>query len=208
MATFTKVNTAHANGGSGTLANLTIPASTVGNLGILAISADGGTGSLTYLTTGGGAWTNVATKQYDSTNTQDAVFQWVIFTSSVTNLAMGGSSSMNGAAVVYCEFHCDVGFAASPFDVGDMAKAFFSSSNTTDANTSNNVTVASTPELLIGVGSDDSGNAPTWTAGTGWSMGVAEPGSSGLTGACFIEWKTASSGSQNATSRRLRTGIA
>lgn len=81
----------------------------------------------------------------------------------------------------------------------DTTKAFASSSTTPDANTSNNIT-PTVGDLVISLMQDTQGNAPTLTAGTGFSAGPVTSGLAGKTGAMCMEYKTASSSSSmNAT---------
>jgi len=186
---FALVQTAHANAISGTV---TIPASTIGNLGFLASSIGGS--SAPASPTGGGTWQLVG-DQHDAGNSQNVDCYWVVFSSSVTTLTLSGGSPDAAAAVAYCEFS---GATASPLDVKDATKAFTTATTATDNASSSNITPAGSGELIVVGYGDTGGNQASIAAGTGFTTGVAEIGAAG-TGAAAICWKTGGAGSQNGT---------
>lgn len=189
MADWALLNTAHKNSGAGSLGSLTIPASTIGNLGILVVSSASGT--LTPIS-GGGTWAQIG-KQTDAGNSQDAEWYWVVFTSSVTSITWNTNVALS---VVYAEFVPPAGTVA--VDVSDASKAFAAMPAAGTVMASNSITPAAAGELLLAATYDQSGDAPNWTPGTGFSMAVQEPGTSGADGACALEWADTASGAQSA----------
>lgn len=193
-------NNANAN------STLAVPATTAGSLLVFAISYDPSGGSMSGIT-GGGTWARIGTAQFDSGNSQNAELWYCPnATAGVTSINPGAglTTATNGQARVYCEFS---GVATStPLDTQDTTKAFFASSTTTDAETSNNITPAASGELIISAIYDQTGTAPTFTPGTGWTLGRAQPGVAASTGAVALEWKVGVSGAQHSTWTINKTG--
>lgn len=165
---------------------------------IFATSYDAGGGAASPA--GGGTWARIGSSQTDG-NSQVSTWFWALCTSSVTSIT--GTPTLADANV-FVEFSGNA--AASPLDTQNTAKAAFSSTTTTDAATSNNITPAASGELILSAIYDSQGTAPTFTAGTGFTLAKAEPGTNGVTGAVAVEWKTGASGSQNATWTINKTG--
>lgn len=200
----TNPNTAHV--GSGSPTTLAIPASTIGNLGIFSCSYDNA--GTAPAPTGGGTWARIGTVQLDGGHNQDQTWFWTIFTSSITSISIAGGGAPVAAASTYAEFASSTGWNASPLDTSDTTHAVFSSTTSANAEVSTNITPAAAGELIVSAISDSNGTAPTFTAGTGFALAVAEPGAAGANGGGAIEWKTGAAGSQNATWTMDKTGDA
>lgn len=193
---FSSANPTHAN--TGALSNttaLTIPASTIGRLGFLGFSNDHTKPILTV--TNGGTWAKIGSTQVDATNSQDMSLWWTIYSSSVTTLNFTACAA---AAFVYLEFSSTLGWPVSPLDVQDTTTSTFGPSSTTpNALATGNITPAAANELIVSLGTSSNGTAPVWTQGTGYTMGVQEPGAAGNDGSAVLQWKIGASGAQNAT---------
>lgn len=199
------VQTNHANGGAvsgATVTTIAYPgAVTANNLLVACMSYDAGD---TAALTGGGTWTKGG-GQTDSGDGQKGEWWYAVATGGATTVTLA-SGGLHACAVVIAEIS---GVATtSPLDVADATKAFATLSTTTDANTSNNITPAAGSELLLSFIYDQTGNAPTFTAGTGWTLVAAEPGASGFDGATAMEWQTGTTGAQHSkwTTNKADTG--
>lgn len=182
---------------TGTYSGLAFPSNvTAGSLLILAVCYDQGA-TVTGIT-GGGTWAIIGSRQNDSTNGQNAeIWYCANATGGATTPVIAynsASTGFGGASLVIAEFTGVL--AASPLDTSNTAKAFATSSTSTDGNTSNNITPAASGELIIGCYQGTAGVAPTLTAGTGFAIGPNEPGTAGATGATALEYKTGASGAQ------------
>lgn len=191
---------------SSTIASLAFPgAVTAGSLLVMAISYDAG--QTINAVSGGGTWARVGTSQLDSGDGQRAEWwycQNATGGATTVSWTTAGGPDPSGAAVVIAEISAVA--TAPALDAQDTTKAFAAGSTTADANTSNNITPAGSGELLLSAIYDQSGDAPTFTAGTGWTLAIAEPGTAGVTGAVALEWKTGGSGAQNAAWTTNQTG--
>jgi len=150
---------------------------------------------------GGGTWARVGTSQNDPTNSQNAETWYCANATGGSTTPVitydSGSTGFAAAALVIAEFS---GVRpVTPLDVSNTAKAFATSATGTDANTTNAVTVSIADSLGVAIYLGTAGVAPTITEGTGWSMGIAEPGTVGLTGATVLIYRSADPGSLTGT---------
>jgi hypothetical protein len=186
-----------------TLGSLAFPgAVTAGNLLELAISYDAGATITTV--TGGGTWVRAGTSQTDAGNGQKAE-RWYCLSATGGATTVTWNGNPNGVGVVIKEVSRSDAQSWT-FDTANTAKAFGSTSTTANAETSNSITPAAANEYLSASIYDQSGTAPTFTAGTGWTLDVTEPGTAASTGAVAFESKTGGSGAQSATFTVNKTG--
>lgn len=192
---WTNPNSAHVNG-LNTVTAITVPATTIGNLLVIAASTDDAAGAALAPTLGA-TWARIGTKQTDSGG-QSATWFWGTCTSSVTSITLAGGSTLAHSGVAYAEFAPPTGTIS--VDTSDTTRAFANYTSTANAETSNNITPAGANELLVAAYYHQNTDQPTITAGTGWTLAVAEPGSTtNQAGGCALEWKSSSTGAQGAT---------
>jgi len=193
---------AHTNGTTA-INTLTVPATTIGNLLVIAASSDDTVGS-PLAPTGGATWARIGSKQTDGGG-QSATWFWGTCTSSVTSITLTGGAGLAHTGVVFAEFTPPVGTIS--LDTSDTTRAFANYTSTANAETSNNITPAAANELLVAAYYHQNIDQPTITAGTGWTLAVAEPGSTAnQAGGAALEYKSSSTGAQGATYTQSITG--
>lgn len=204
------VHAAHAGFGGGSLNQLTLPSAVgAGNLLIIGISCDSvGGAPVTDVTDSlGNTWTQMPDGGPDTFDAaDDQSFSWWY----ATGVAAGAttvtlvSADLESQTAVLAEFHSTVGTLTR--DTSDSTPAVAASTTGADAAASDAIVPAASGELIVAVYNDGAGNTPTVTAGTGYTLVAAEPGTSGITGATAMAYKIGGSGSTVATFTVNQTG--
>lgn len=187
---------------------LTVTATTAGNLFVLDIETGSGQTISTVADNGtGNTWHQIGTAINDTFDGQlfYRFYTVVQASGSFTTINVTGNAALQAISWVGGEYNSTNGWAATPlnaFDNGTLG----TTTTTTDAEVSNNITPLAT-DLLVSGYDDGAGNVPTITAGTGWTLTAAEPGINAVTGATAQEWKASASGSaQGSTYTVNKTG--
>lgn len=193
-----------ASSPNGVVFHVTVTATTIGNLGVLAVQR-GSDGTLSSPTDNGSGNTwNLIGSLTNSTDGQIQYWWYCKFASSITQVNVNGSNTVDACSVAFAEFNSTNGWAATPLNVSDEG-TMSTVANGTHTVSSNNITPLAT-DLLVSMYNDGAGDTPTISAGSGgWAIAANEAGISTSTGATAIEYVAATSGSAQGSTFSVTT---